>query len=160
MKKLFFFLAAMAMTFCLSAQDQFTVKDYATPEKHQRTINLANSILINSLSVAKKSGMSVEDFASQMGTNWATTWASDAGFSTLVNGQIWNMSSFLTEENPKIEILSQSDSEVKLKVFKNWKAMFSNGPIFGVTEAEMSSFWNIASQKIAGASWNYTNGRR
>lgn len=149
MKKSILLAVSFLFFLSLSAQEKFEVPEYKTTGLHKRSVVLGHSIVINAISIAKASGMSVEELATKMGDNWATTWNKDAGFSSLVNGTIWNHSSFLSADHPKVEIIDQQGDMVKLKVHKTWLPMFQNGPVFDVTESELTQFWNIAGQRIA-----------
>lgn len=140
---------AVSLSIHVCAQEAFTVKDVPIANRHKRSIVLGNSIAINALSVAKSSGISVEEFATQMGDNWATTWNKEAGFKGLVGGFLWNNSSFINEDQSNVEILEQNDQMVKIKVVKHWGDLFSNGDVFGVSEKEFIKFWHISGERIA-----------
>ena len=147
MKRLFTCLMGLVLLSPLMAQIE--VKDFSVADRHKRTIALGNSITLNAISIGKDAGMSVEEIATKMGDNWAKTWKKDAGLTVLANGFIWNNSSFLSEDQPKIEILEQSEEMVKCKFPKFWGGFFANGDVMGVSEKEYITFWDIAGQRIA-----------
>ena len=70
MKNIMYFIFLVFATQVPYAQDSLKFPDYPIEEIQEGTLHLLNSTVINAISVAKESGMTVEEFASKMADRW------------------------------------------------------------------------------------------
>ena len=62
---------------------------------------------------------------------------------------LMNWESMNVAKAPDIVILEQSDSKMVMKALPGYHPMFSQGPVMGVSEAEIALWFDRIGQKIA-----------
>jgi tetratricopeptide (TPR) repeat protein len=127
----------------------FTVPERTPVQKHNRTIFQTWAIATAGISVAKKSGMSVHDFATQMGDLFKTSWNKDNGFEGFVQGTLFNFEHFRRESDPPLEIMRQDKNGIQFKWKTNYSMWFEDGYLFSVTYEELNQWLAGIHSRIA-----------
>jgi hypothetical protein len=127
----------------------FSVPELNDVQKHMRTMNQAWGLMVAGIYVAKQSGTSVEDYATQIGDLFKYTWNRDWGFEGLVQGMLSNLESFRSAKDPAIEILYQDKNSIQFKWKINYKEMFSKGYVYNITFEEMNEMFFYLQKQIA-----------
>jgi tetratricopeptide (TPR) repeat protein len=127
----------------------FSVPELNNVQKHMRTMNQAWWVMAAGISVAKQSGVSVQDYATQIGDLFKYGWNRDWGFEGLVRGMLYNLESFRNEKDPAIEIIYQDKNSIQCKWKINYKEMFSKGLVYNVSFEEMNEMFFYMQKQIA-----------
>jgi tetratricopeptide (TPR) repeat protein len=127
----------------------FSVPLLTNNQKHISTTGQAWGFMVAGISTAKQSGVSVRDYATQMGDLFKHTWNRDMGFEGLVRGVLYNFECFRDEKDPAVEIIHQDKNSIQFKWDINYKKMFSNGSVYNVSFEEMTEALCLMNKQIA-----------
>jgi tetratricopeptide (TPR) repeat protein len=127
----------------------FSVPLLTNNQKHISTTGQAWGFMVAGISTAKQSGVSVRDYATQMGDLFKYAWNRDMGFEGLVRGVLYNFECFRDEKDPAVEIIYQDKNSIQFKWDINYKKMFSNGSVYNVSFEEMTEALCLMNKQIA-----------
>lgn len=145
MKKLDLLIIAILFAWVTSAQTTFTVPERTTEQQYQRVVWVFHYNLTIAINYAKSTGQTVEDLGRYYGDIYKLTWPKDGSFQTFVEGNLLN----LTDFSDKVEIVSQSENKVVLKVYNLYKYLHDKGSDYGVTYEEYIQFFQSSHNQIA-----------
>ena len=128
----------------------FQVPERTLEQKHNRALFFAYVNIAVGISAAKESGMSVSEYAEYVGDQLKGSWNKERGFPGLVNGTLLNYESSRLEQKSPIKIIEQDENKVVFDLKINYKGLFDNGPLFGITYEEFSLWYDIVYRQIAG----------
>ncbi|MBS3772010.1 MAG: hypothetical protein KGY69_17285 [Bacteroidales bacterium] len=138
------FIAAYAM----GLAQEFKIPELTMEQKHNRTLYLAHSFVFSGIANAKAAGMSIDEYADFV-AGWAkTTWNKEMGFEGFIKGTLYNWETLRRASDPPIEIMEQNPNRCIFKCKNNFKEIFQEGPVFGVTHEEMFTWYKVLHQRI------------
>lgn len=127
----------------LVAQERDTVNTFIYEFPTHQLLNWSvwrtDFYICTGIAFAKENGFTVEDFAKFGATTHTFTWNSirGKGIDPIAQALIWFWKSYQSA-NP--EILSKSDSSIKIRFDKPYKEFFANGDLLGVSISEFESY--------------------
>jgi hypothetical protein len=149
MKTFFFILLTVSAFYPAFSQEIFTVPELTDAAKHQRSVFMANYCLMAGAAVLKQQGLSIEDYANNIGDLVKTTWNKDGGYDHFVRGTLYNWESFRNSVDAGITIIKQTDYMIQFTVPINYKMWFEKGNIHEVSFDDLIMIYNVMHNKIA-----------
>ncbi len=145
MKKITFLIVAILFAWATTAQTKFTVPERTAEQQYTRVAQLFNYNLIVSINYVKSMGKTVEDYGRYCGDIYKLTWLKGGEFNFFVEGNILN----LTDLSERVEIVSQSENKVVLKVYNLYRFLKEKGSVYDVTYEEYIRFLQSSHNQIA-----------
>jgi hypothetical protein len=131
------------------AANEIQVPEMSIYDKHERSVSMTYYNILTGISVAKKHGISVREYATGCANNFKYDWDNEAGFEGLVNGVLLNFENFRYRYDYPIEIIENTENRVLIKWRNNYKQEFVNGPVYGVTYSEYNLWFETLFNVIA-----------
>ena len=145
MKKVILFTIAILFAWVTSAQTTFTVPERTAEKQYPRVVWVFNYNLTVAINYAKSMGQTAEDYGRYCGDIYKLTWPKGGELKTFVEGNIMNMTDF----SDKVEIVSQSENKVVLKVYNLFDYLKEKGSDQNVTYEEFIQFFQSSQNQIA-----------
>lgn len=139
MKKLIAFIIGCMFALTTWGQAKFNVPAPTDVQKYQTAVWQWHASYILMVYYAKSMGIPIEEAGSTVGRMALLTWSEETSFDQFVNGI---MSSYVVSAyKGKVEITSQSEESVELKVTGFYEPLESALSIYSITPAELSMFY-------------------
>jgi len=129
--------------------NEIQVPEMSIYDKHERAVSMIYYNILTGISVAKKHGISVRDYATGCANNFKYDWNKEDGFEGLVNGVLMNFENFRYRYDYPIEIIENTGNRVLIKWRNNYKQEFVNGPVYDVSYAEYNLWFETLFNVIA-----------
>lgn len=139
MKKLIVLIIGCTFALTTWGQAKFTVPSLTDIQKYQTAVWQWHASYILMVYYAKSMGIPIEEAGSTVGRMALLTWSEETNFDGFVNGilHIYVVSAY----KGKVEITTQSEERVEIKVTGFYEPLESTLTIYSITPAELSLFF-------------------
>ncbi len=121
--------------------DEFKIGEIGSHYKYNIAKNHMYTFIVETISLAKSKGLSVNDYATGIGDRFATFWDKDKGVSGFIEGNVKNFQAFSSQ----LEILERDATNIKMKYPKEIKGYLTED----VSEEDFEIFFRVAMERIA-----------
>jgi hypothetical protein len=152
MKKIIVLTVLLTFSLSVFSQEIIKVPEITIGEKHSQMVFMFWANLAPGVKFAKEHNVSPYDYGAYYGKLFASNRNIEAGFKGYARTVLHNWELFVRESDKEIEIESESDSLLVLKVPSNILLdLFGDEGFVGVTAQEMLEMFNGSHAQISGA---------